>query len=77
MALRDYILCKRCECKLIYDGHDEIRDRLEEQYGDPDAPTYTPLLLCPDCIHALEEQVADLQGRLEKVAAIAKAKGEE
>lgn len=60
MALRDYIQCKRCECKLIYDGYDEHRERLEERYGDPEAMTYTPLLLCPDCIQSQENVLREI-----------------
>jgi hypothetical protein len=37
MAASDYIQCKRCECKLIYDGDNEISDSLEKRYGDPKA----------------------------------------
>lgn len=57
MAMRDYILCKNCKCKLIPDGYDLVRDHLEEKWGNPEANYYTPMLLCPDCIAALEREV--------------------
>lgn len=49
MAYRDYIHCAKCDCKLIYDGYDTVRERLEELWGDPKASEYTVPLLCPDC----------------------------
>lgn len=48
MALRDYILCKYCECKLVYDGYDNVRDSLEEKYGVRE-------LICPNCLKVIED----------------------
>ena len=48
MASRDYILCKFCNIKLVYDGYDNIRDSLEQTYG-------TRTLVCPDCLKVLED----------------------
>lgn len=48
MALRDYILCRECDMKLIYDGYDAIRDALEERWGDPDADDWTIHAYCPE-----------------------------
>lgn len=48
MALRDYILCAECGRKIIYDGYDRIRDRLEEEIGDPDSACWTVGALCQD-----------------------------
>lgn len=56
MAGRDYIHCKNCHTKIIYDGDDNGRDRLEEVWGDPKANDWTVGLLCPDCIKILEGQ---------------------
>lgn len=53
MSSRDYILCAECKCKLIYDGEDAARDRLEMIWGDEEADVWTVELLCPDCIKAL------------------------
>lgn len=66
MALRDYILCKKCECKLIYDGGDSARDWLEERWRAPDASMWTELLLCPDCIKALEAELAECRRLLRR-----------
>ena len=54
MAYRDYIHCFKCDCKLIYDGYDNIRQSLDDCYGDPNAPEtgmwkITPKFLCPVC----------------------------
>jgi hypothetical protein len=58
MAYRDYLHCKNCDCKLLYDGHQSLRESLEETFGNPAAPEYTPLLLCPDCIVTLQSELA-------------------
>lgn len=60
MAYRDYILCKTCKCKIVYDGNDAGRNRLETYWGDPDAPDWTVGLLCPDCIQQMEAEVKRL-----------------
>src|SRR5690554_6845668 len=71
MALRDYILCKNCKCKLIPDGYDLVRDHLEEKWGDPEANYYTPMLLCPGCVAALERKVEALRSLLSDVTCVA------
>lgn len=43
MALSDYILCHRCNCKLIYDGDGDNRDWLIERFGKE------PEFYCPPC----------------------------
>lgn len=59
MALRDYICCGGCGCKIVPDGHDIGRDRMEEIWGDPTAgEVYTVELLCPDCIRDLRTELA-------------------
>jgi len=67
MAYRDYIICPECECKLIYDGSDAIRENLEERWGDPKLSTYTVSILCPDCVGKLRARVAELEEVLEDV----------
>ena len=56
MAFRDYIICGECETKIIYDGYDNGRDRLEELWGDPKADFWTVHLLCPDCLKKLRAE---------------------
>ena len=41
MALGDYILCDRCNCKLIYDGDMGNREWWVERFGKE------PEILCP------------------------------
>jgi len=43
MALGDYILCCKCEVKLIYDGDRGRREWWEERFGK------NPEIECPDC----------------------------
>jgi len=43
MALNDYIMCARCDCKLIYDGDRDNRDWLIERFGKE------PEVYCPPC----------------------------
>ena len=43
MALGDYILCCKCEVKLIYDGDRGQREWWEKRFGKP------PEIECPDC----------------------------
>ena len=57
MAGRDYIDCKKCRNRIIYDGDNNGRDRLEIVWGDPDATEWTVHLICPDCIKLYEETV--------------------
>jgi hypothetical protein len=56
MAFRDYIICGECETKIIYDGYDNGRDRLEEVWGDPKTNFWTVHLLCPDCLKKLRAE---------------------
>ena len=54
MARRDYICCKSCGNKLVYDGYDNIRESLDFNYGTVD-------LICPSCLDALEVKLAKLE----------------
>ena len=47
MAGMDYIHCKRCWTKVVYDGDWNGRDRLLEMWN-------TTEVLCPDCIKKYE-----------------------
>lgn len=49
MAYADYIHCVECDTKLIYDGHRNIRDSLQEHYNIPE-DNYTQCLICPSCL---------------------------
>jgi len=64
MAMRDYILCKRCECKIVYDGDDTGRERIETLWGNPAAGVWTPLLMCPACIASQEGEATRLRAEL-------------
>lgn len=56
MAYRDYICCRDCKSKFIYDGNDSIRNLLEATYGNEDAPNWTVELVCPNCLARLERK---------------------
>jgi len=43
MAIGDYILCCKCEVKLIYDGDRGNRDWWKERFGAE------PEIMCPNC----------------------------
>jgi len=43
MALGDYILCCKCDIKLIYDGDRGNREWWEERFGSE------PEIKCPNC----------------------------
>ena len=43
MALGDYILCCKCDVKLIYDGDKGNREWWAERFGAE------PAILCPNC----------------------------
>ena len=43
MAIGDYILCCKCEVKLIYDGDRGNREWWAERFGAE------PEIVCPDC----------------------------
>ena len=62
--MRDYILCKRCECKIVYDGDDTGRERIETLWGNPAAGVWTPLLMCPACIASQEGEATRLRAEL-------------
>ena len=57
MAFGDYLPCSDCGCKLIYDGDRNIRDALEERYGDPTAAIYTVDMVCPSCLKELRTEL--------------------
>ena len=46
----------------------DVRERMEELWGDPSAGLWTPLLLCPACIALLESELAECIAALEKIA---------
>jgi len=60
MALGDYILCCKCEVKLIYDGDRGQREWWEERFGK------NPEIECPDCkpqrtwVGLTDEDMADI-----------------
>lgn len=56
MAYRDYICCRDCKSKFIYDGDNNIRRSLEFAYGDKNAPNWTVELVCPNCLERLERK---------------------
>jgi len=43
LALGDYILCCKCDTKLIYDGDRGNREWWQERFGEE------PAILCPNC----------------------------
>jgi len=55
MALGDYILCCKCEVKLIYDGDRGQREWWEERFGKP------PEIECPDCKAPASKPLTDSQ----------------
>lgn len=75
MAYRDYIHCFKCDCKLVYDGYDNIRQSLDDAYGDPGAPEtgmwkVTPKFLCPVCQKEKDDIEAEMIGLLNELANI-------
>ena len=60
MALGDYILCCKCEVKLIYDGDRGQREWWTERFGEE------PQITCPDCqketkfVGLTEKEIFDL-----------------
>lgn len=70
MAKGDYICCGACDCKLIYDGDRNGRDRLEQNWGDPDGPIYTVKILCPDCLKKERAAKDEILNRLPTIDAI-------
>ena len=73
MAYRDYILCKTCGCKIVYDGDDNGRNMLETYWGKPFAPDWTVGLLCPDCIAQMEAECEALRAALQGIVDFADA----
>jgi hypothetical protein len=61
MAICDYICCKKCKCKILYDSYDMGKQKLEERWGDPKKCSWTDLLLCPDCIAKLETELKNVK----------------
>jgi hydrogenase maturation factor HypF (carbamoyltransferase family) len=59
MAIGDYILCCKCEVKLIYDGDRDQREWWEERFGKE------PEIECPNCkpqrtwVELTDEQIED------------------
>lgn len=53
MAIGDYILCCKCEVKLIYDGDRDQREWWEERFGKE------PEIECPNCKPQRTEPVID------------------
>ena len=66
MALGDYILCCKCEVKLIYDGDRGQREWWEERFGK------NPEIECPDCkpqrtwVGLTDEEYFALQMKIKK-----------
>lgn len=60
MAYRDYVHCEKCDCKLIYDGYDNIRDDLQQKFNLPDDKWTTPLM-CPNCLKQLKYELDQLK----------------
>jgi hypothetical protein len=54
MSGRDYIRCKKCKAKIIYDGNKSVRNHLEDIWGDPKSDIWTAELLCPGCVQEYE-----------------------
>lgn len=69
MAYRDYIHCEDCDCKLVYDGDDKIREGLERTYGNVDDSRWTVKLACPECLMKLRARVAELEKERDALAA--------
>jgi len=66
MALRDYILCGKCDAKVIYDGDDRIRDNLFDRTHEA--------IRCAACavkdieeLHDLRAQLAERDKELERL----------
>ena len=61
MAIGDYILCCKCEVKLIYDGDRDQREWWEERFGKE------PEIECPNCkpqrtwVGLTDEQIEQLE----------------
>lgn len=55
MAYGDYIHCKDCDCKLVYDGYHSIREALQSNFNIPNE-AYTQALVCPDCQNGRESK---------------------
>lgn len=62
MAIRDYIICRECKCKLLYDGEQNGREWLEERWGKPEEAAWTiEGLLCPPCDMKQQARIAELE----------------
>ena len=65
MAIGDYILCCKCEVKLIYDGDRDQREWWEERFGKE------PEIECPNCkpqrtwVGLIDEDIGDEYVRFE------------
>lgn len=60
MAYRDYVHCEKCDCKLIYDGYDNIRDDLQSKFNLPEDKWIRPLM-CPNCLNQLKYELEHLK----------------
>lgn len=60
MAYRDYLHCEKCDCKLIYDGYDNIRDDLQQKFNLPEDKWTSPLI-CPNCLNQLKYELEHLK----------------
>lgn len=58
MAIGDYILCCKCEVKLIYDGDRNQREWWEERFGKE------PEIECPNCKPQRKPLTDDLYNEL-------------
>ena len=60
MAYHDYLHCEKCDCKLIYDVYDNIRDDLQQKFNLPDDKWTNPLM-CPNCLKQLKYELDQLK----------------
>lgn len=60
MAYHDYLHCEKCDCKLIYDVYDNIRDDLQQKFNLPDDKWTNPLM-CPKCMQELKNELYHLK----------------
>ena len=73
MALRDYIRCKECDCKLVPDGDEVGREHIDSIWGCTEKEHYwKSVLLCPDCINKLEQRLAAAEEKLFATEELAK-----
>lgn len=61
MSNVDYICCKNCGGKIVYDAKGHGREHLERLYGNPDNECWSVGLTCPDCVKALEAEMKEVK----------------